>query len=147
MESERSGSPLYKIVAFATATLMVALAVAAFVRYGPGLSHETPGRRLVAALEQHFPASHPTVTRSGAATLSLSLEVAFDPTVDAAQAQATFQRALGIAEAQALSDVKEVEVELKGTSLEGGATSASRTFGYAAGRRDLGPKTQENTGD
>ncbi len=144
MEEEPRGSPLYKIVAFATAGLIVALAVALFVVYGPGLSSTTPTTRLTAVLAEHFPGSEPTVVRAKPDTIALSLGVSFDPTVDAEQAHATFKRAAGIAEAERLPGVKEIEIELRGRSLEGGVTAASRTFEYTAGIQEPGSSGQEN---
>ena len=147
MNEKRRGTPLYKIVAFAVAGLIVALAVGLFVTYGPVLQSETTTARLTSALAEHFPDSDPLVTRLKPGTAKLSLAVRFDPTVDAAQAQATFTRARGIAEAQGLEGIAEIEVELRGTNLEGGATAASRTFGYRAGRQESGSRSQENGKD
>ncbi|MBM3499772.1 MAG: hypothetical protein FJX74_14015 [Armatimonadetes bacterium] len=133
MNEEPRGTPLYKIVAFAVAGLIVLLAVALFVMYGPGLGTKTPTARLTEAFAEHFPGSDPVVARPRPDTLEFSLTVRFDPTVDAEQAHHTFRRAAEIAEAQGIEGVREVEIELRGTSLEGGVTAASRTFEYEAG--------------
>ena len=136
MESSATGSPLYKVVAFASAGLIVAAAVGLFVRFAPRLGRETATAALTAALAQSFPGSVPAVARTRPGALQISLTVRFDPTVDAEQAHQAFQRAKGIARAQNLEGIAEIEVELRGTSLTGGATAASRTFSW--GSQELG---------
>jgi len=133
MDEARPGTSLYKIIAFSAAGLIVLLAVALFLMYGPGLGGQTATARLTAALEQRFPDSDPIVSRPSPDRMRLSLAVRFDPTVDAEQAHGAFQRVSGLVEAEKFKGVREIEVELRGTSLEGSATAASRTFEYEAG--------------
>jgi hypothetical protein len=128
MEEARQGTPIYKIAGVAVAGLIVVLAVAWLVMYGPALKRETPAERLATTLAAQFPGSDPQVTHAGAGTLRIALKVSFDPTVDADQAQGIFQRTLEVAKAEPLSGVRVIEVSLEGISLEGGATSAARTF-------------------
>jgi hypothetical protein len=128
MEEARQGTPMYKIAGAAAAGLIVVLAAAWVVMYGPTLKRETPAERLATTLAARFPGSDPEVTRADAETLRVVLKVGFDPTVDADQAQGVFERALEVAKAEPLSGVKAVEVSLEGVSLEGGATSAARSF-------------------
>ncbi|MBM3475262.1 MAG: hypothetical protein FJX75_18530 [Armatimonadetes bacterium] len=131
MEEERQGTPVYKMLGFAGAGLVVALGVAALVMYAPRLRHESPTERLQATLAQRFPGSEPEVTQTGPDGLRVALRVSFDPTVDAAQAQDVFRRTREVVKAQEIEGVKELEVELRGKGLDGGATTASRSFEVA----------------
>jgi len=128
MEDERQRSPLYKVIGFACAGLIVALAAGLVVVYGPSLRQATPTEGLTRTLAEHFPGSAPEVTRPGPDSLRVVLKVSFDPTVDAEQAQDVFQRTREVVRAQETEGLHSLEVELQGVSLDGGATTASRSF-------------------
>ena len=136
MSSDTPRSPVYKVIGFAGAGLIVVLAVALVIVYGPALKHESRAAALASALATHLPDSDPSISGAGSEELRITLTVEFDPTVDAEQAHNAFRRALTVAEGQNLASVKTVEVCLEGANLEGRSTSASRTFDYepASGR-------------
>ena len=144
MEEERQGTPVYRMLGVAGAGLVVALAVLLLVIYAPRLQRESPAERLQAALAQHFPGSEPEVALPGADAVRVALKVSFDPTVDAEPAQEAFRRTREVVKAQKLEGVKELEIELRGVSLDGGATSASRSFEVTAGSQESGARSQES---
>jgi hypothetical protein len=131
METPEGRSPVYNIVGFAIAGLIVVAAVALVIVLAPALKRTTPLERVVGALKTQFPGSAPEVKgpdSSGA--LRISLKVPFDPTVQWKQAQGTFDRAAAVTEAEKLSGIKTTELTLVGVSVEGHPTSVSRTLDY-----------------
>ncbi len=136
MAETEGRSPVYNIVGFAIAGLIVVAAVALVIVLAPALKKTTPLERVVAALKTQFPGSDPEVTGpdTGGA-LSISLKVPFDPTVQWKQAQEAFDRAAGVAEAEKLSGIKTIDLRLVGVSLQGNATSVSRALDYVPANR------------
>jgi len=130
MDTDKRRTPIYKIIAFAWAGLLVVLAFVWVLVYRPVLKHEGPDDRLAAAMAARFPGCDAQVTHTEADALRVSLKVSFDPTMDADQAQHVFGKALEIAGAQRLTEVKTLKIELVGTNLDGHATSAAQTFDY-----------------
>jgi hypothetical protein len=62
--------------------------------------------------------------------LQVALNVPFDPTVDPEKAHETFTRVAASATGPEIAGATTLEVTLRGVSLEGGPTSATRTFDY-----------------
>lgn len=131
MREQRSHSSLYKLLGLFGAVAVMCLAIGLLLLRSPMLVRQTPAQRLAGTLAHHLPGTEPQVTRTGTAALRIVLQVSFDPTLDAQQAHHVFQQALAVVRAQQPQGVGEVEIELKGTSLEGARTTASRTFEVA----------------
>ena len=133
MASERAGSPVYKIIGFALAGLIVVQAVIFIIVLRPTFERDTPAKKLAARLAARFPDSDPRVTGPSGGVLRISLDVPFDPTVDAEEAHQCFQRVLSATPDPELRGEPTIEITLRGAGPEGGATSATRTFDYDAG--------------
>ena len=126
-EPRRSG--IYNIVGVGLALVIVLGAAALFIINSDKLRQPTPGQALTAALLQHFPDAQPAVSFGGD-TIIVSLQVSFDPAVDAETASKTFQRAQAVASEQALEQFSEIKIELTGLNIEGQETSTSLTSDY-----------------
>jgi hypothetical protein len=134
MADEKPGSPVYKIIGFALAGLIVVQAVVFIIVLRPTFERKEPTERLTELLAAQFPESAPEVSGAPGGVLRILLEVPFDPTVDAQQAHQCFERARSVAAAREPSGGGTIEITLRGVGLEGGRTSATRTFDYEADR-------------
>jgi len=132
MATERAGNPVYKIIGFALAGLIVVQAVIFIIVLRPTFERDTPAKKIAARLAARFPDSDPRVTGPSKGVLRISLDVPFDPTVDAEEAHQCFQRVLATTRSPDLRGEPTIEITLRGAGLGGGATSAARTFNYNA---------------
>lgn len=132
MAREKAGSPVYKIIGFALAGLIVVQAIIFIIVLRPTLERQTPAEKLAARLAARFPDLGPRVTGPSGGVLRISLDVPFDPTVDAEEAHQCFQSVLSATPGPELRGEPTIEITLRGAALEGGATSATRTFDYNA---------------
>jgi len=131
MDDGSGRSPVYKVVAFAFAGLIVVAAAVLLMVLAPALRRTTPTERLLAALQAQFPGSKPEISGSDTTGhLTIALSVPFDPTMQAKEAYEAFDRVAKVAEAQKLEGTRTLEVTLVGTSLEGNPASVSRTLDY-----------------
>ncbi len=130
MANEKAGSPIYKVIGFALAGLIVAQAVIFLVVLRPMFERKAPAGQVTELLAAQFPGSEPEVTGPAGGVLRVSLNVPFDPTVDAEKAHETFGRVAATAAGPRIAGTGTLEVTLRGVSLAGGPTSATRTFDY-----------------
>jgi hypothetical protein len=132
MAEKESGTRIYKIIAFVLGGLVIGQAIIFILVLRPTLERRTPAEGLADLLGAQFPGCEPQVTGPSDGVLRVSLKVAFDPTVDAREAHDCFGRVVDVASASAVRSGKTIEVTLRGASLDGGPTSATRTFDYPA---------------
>jgi hypothetical protein len=130
MANKRTGSPIYKVIGFALAGLVVAQAIIFLVILRPSFERKAPTAKVAELLAARFPGAEAEVTGPAGGLLRVSLTVPFDPTVDAEKAHETFGRVAAAAAGPRVAGADTLEVTLRGVSLEGGPTSATRTFDY-----------------
>lgn len=130
MANKRAGSPIYKVVGFTLAGLIVAQAIVFLVILRPMFERKAPATKVAELLAAQFPGSEAEVTGPAGGMLRVSLNVPFDPTVDAEKAHETFGRVAAAAAGPRVAGADTLQVTLRGVSLEGGPTSATRTFDY-----------------
>ncbi len=136
MADEKRGSPIYKVIGFTLAGLIVAQAFIFLLILRPTLQRKTPADQITNLVAAQFPDSEPQVTGPANGVLRVSLNVPFDPTVDAERAHEVFSRVAAAASGPKLAGAVTLEVTLRGAGLEGGPTSATRTYDYEPGQPD-----------
>jgi hypothetical protein len=136
MADEKKGSPIYRVIGFTLAGLILAQAIIFLVILRPTFERKTPADEVTRSLAAQFPDSEPQVTGPANGVLRVSLNVPFDPTVDAEQAHEVFNRVAAAAGGRRFAGAATLEVTLRGASLEGGPTSATRTYDYEPDQPD-----------